>query len=214
MFQLLFPQYHRRRWVYLPLGTLALGEQKEGQPNPLLDPIYCQKWVRRLHRRYRATCSYGGWFEDRSTLWIGHYMQPNMAFHLGLDFNVPAHSRVHSPTSAKVVETWHDGDTHGGWGGRIILEIKPKFHLVLAHLGKFAVRVGQSVDPGQVLGNIGIPANNGNWFPHLHAQLVRGSLDGIDGYGAFSVGNQRKFPDPFMYWPPNLFTGMRKVKQT
>ncbi|HWI56740.1 MAG TPA: hypothetical protein VNZ22_05910, partial [Bacillota bacterium] len=63
MFQLLFPQYKHRGWVYLPLGSLALAEQKPGQPNPLLDPTYCQRWVRRLHRRYRARCSFGGWFE-------------------------------------------------------------------------------------------------------------------------------------------------------
>ena len=46
------------------------------------------------------------------------------------------------------------------------------------------------------------PTNNGNWFPHLHAQMVRGSFAHVDGYGAFSVSNQRKFPDPFRFWPP------------
>ena len=202
MFQLLFPQYKKRRWVYLPLGTLALAEQRPGQPNPLLDPRYCQRWVRRLHRRYRASCSYGGWFEDRSTLWQGHYMQPNLVFHLGVDFNVPERSRIYSPADARVVETWHDEDSRGGWGGRIALELKPRLILLLAHLGKIRVRSGSRVRRGQLLGNVGDPTNNGNWFPHLHAQVVRGSIADVDGYGAFSVGNQRKFPDPFRFWPP------------
>jgi len=202
MFQLLFPQYARRRWVYLPLGTLALGEQRPGMPNPLLDPVYCKRWVRRLHRRYRASCSYGGWFEDRSILWQGHYMAPHCAFHLGVDFNVPEKSRVYSPAEARVVEVWHDEDTRGGWGGRIVLEVRPRLYLLLAHLGTIRVRLNAHLRAGQLVGSVGGPTNNGNWFPHLHAQMIRGSFDHIDGYGEFSVRNQRKFPDPFMFWPP------------
>ena len=201
MFQLLFPQYKRRRWVYLPLGTLALQEQKPNQPNPLLDPVFCQKWLRRLHRRYRAECSYGGWFEDRSTLWHGHYMQAGYTYHLGVDFNVPAHSRIYSPCEGIPVEIWYDKDQVGGWGGRIVLKIKPQLYLVIAHMGRIDIKVGRKVRKGQLLGNVGVPENNGNWFPHLHAQLVRGKFEAIDGYGEFSPKNQRKFPDPLMYWP-------------
>jgi murein DD-endopeptidase MepM/ murein hydrolase activator NlpD len=202
MFQLLFPQYTHRRWVYLPLGTLALGEQQAGKPNPLLEPHYCQKWVKRLHRRYRAGCSYGGWFEDRATLWRGHYMPEGFTYHLGIDFNVPENSRVHSPTGGTVVEVWHDNDTLGGWGGRLVIELKPRVFLLLAHLGKIHTRVGKKVRNGQILGNVGGTDINGNWFPHLHVQMVRGRFQKIDGYGEFSVSNQRKFPDPFMFWPP------------
>jgi len=202
MFQDLFPQFTRGRWVYLPLGTLALAEQREGRPNPLLEPEYCCKWVHRLHRRYQASYSYGGWFEDRSTLWHGHYMKPGMAFHLGLDFSVPRRSRVYSPTDAKVAEVWHDPDNEGGWGGRIALEFRPRVYLLLAHFGRILVRTGSQVHKGQFLGNVGSPGLNGNWFPHLHAQIVRGDFQGVDGYGEFSVRNQRKFPDPFVFWPP------------
>lgn len=210
MFHLLFPQYQKRRWVYLPLGTLALSEQRAGQPNPLLDPIYCQHWVRRLHRRYKASCSYGGWFEDRSTLWRGHYMPDGYTYHLGIDFNVPKQSRVYSPVGGTVVQIWHDNDTVGGWGGRIIIALKPKFFLIIAHLGKIHVKAGKKVHKGQLLGTVGDSSINGNWFPHLHIQLVRGRYqdkkghDQIDGYGEFSVKNQRKFPDPFMFWPPEF----------
>lgn len=204
MFQELFPQYRKRRWVYLPLGTLALMEQKSGQPNPLLDPHFCQQWLRRLHRRYGARCSYGGWFEDRSTLWRGHYMDPAHAFHLGLDFTVPERSRVYSPTDGKVVEIWHDPDTWGGWGGRVVIEIRPQLYLLLAHLGTIQVRVESRLKPGKLIGTVGRSGNNGNWFPHLHAQMVRGSFRRADGYGEFSVRNQRKFPDPFRFWPPRF----------
>jgi murein DD-endopeptidase MepM/ murein hydrolase activator NlpD len=203
MFQVLFPQYTRHRWVRLPLGTLALEQQEPGQPNPLLDAHYCEKWVRQLHRRYHADFSYGGWFEDRSTLWRGHYMARGSIYHLGIDFNVPENSRVHSPTVGKVAQVLHDTDLNGGWGGRLIIELKPRFRLVLAHLGKVYVRDGEKVRPGQLLGSIGGPANNGNWYPpHLHVQLVRGSFGKIDGYGGISSHNQRKFPDPSLFWPP------------
>jgi murein DD-endopeptidase MepM/ murein hydrolase activator NlpD len=121
-----------------------------------------------------------------------------------VDFNVPERSRIYSPADARVVETWHDEDSRGGWGGRIALELKPRLILLLAHLGKIRVRPGSRVRAGQLLGNVGDPTNNGNWFPHLHAQMVRGNFAKVDGYGAFSVGNQRKFPDPFRFWPPQF----------
>jgi murein DD-endopeptidase MepM/ murein hydrolase activator NlpD len=201
MFQLLFPQYRNRRWVYLPLGTLALTEQRPGKPNPLLDPLFCQQWLRRLHRRYKATCSYGGWFEDRSILWNGHYMMPGFTYHLGVDFTVPAHSRIYSPCEGTVIQVWHDNDTLGGWGGRVIILIKPNVYLVLAHMGTIFVKVGKKIRKGQLIGNVGVPNNNGHWFPHLHVQVVRGKYEGIDGYGEFSPRNQRKFPDPLQFWP-------------
>jgi murein DD-endopeptidase MepM/ murein hydrolase activator NlpD len=205
MFQLLFPQYQNRAWVYLPLGSLALAEQRPNQTNPLLNPAYCQKWVSRLHRRYKARCSFGGWFEDRSTLWNGHYMLPGSAYHLGVDFCVPERSRVYSPTGGTVYQTWHDEDKFGGWGGRVVIEMKPRLFLILAHLGKIHLVAGAKVKPGQLVGTVGGANNNGNWFPHLHAQLVRGSFnDRIDGYGEFSVKNQRKYPDPFTLWPAFL----------
>jgi murein DD-endopeptidase MepM/ murein hydrolase activator NlpD len=201
MYQLLFPQYRKRAWVYLPLGSLALAEQRAHQPNPLLDPEYCQRWIRRLHRRYRANCSFGGWFEDRSTLWHGHYMAPGSTYHLGVDFSVPEGARVHSPAAGTVVETWHDPDTFGGWGGRVVIQLKPRLFLILAHFGRIRVAIGETLRPGMLLGNVGGMSNNGHWFIHLHAQLVRGSFDGVDGYGEFSLRNQRKYPDPFTLWP-------------
>ncbi len=62
------------------------------------------------------------------------------------------------------------------------------------------------VSVGQLLGSTGGARNNGNWFLHLYVQLVRGKLGlvgprGIDGYGEFSVKNQRRFPDPFTVLP-------------
>lgn len=205
MFQLLFPQYKRRRWAYLPLGTLALQEMKllpDGSVhNPLLDAAYCRRWISRLHRRYRASCSYGGWFEDRSILWRGHYMKEGHSVHLGVDLTVPIGSRTYSPTEGTVVEVWDDPDTNGGWGGRIVIRIKPRVYVILAHFGKIAVREGQHIQVGTYLGSVGSAKNNGNWFPHLHVQMVRGSYRGVDGYGTFEPSTQRKFPDPMRYWP-------------
>jgi len=205
VFQLLFPQYKRRKWAYLPLGILALQEVRthpDGSVhNPLLDPGYCRRWISRLHRRYRASCSYGGWFEDRSILWRGHYMKEDHAFHLGVDLTVPTHSRVYSPGQGTVVEVWRDEDMNGGWGGRIIIRLKPRVYVILAHFGKMAVREGQEVAQGAYIGSVGSPRENGNWFPHLHVQMVRGSYRHIDGYGPFNPITQRKFPDPMQYWP-------------
>ncbi len=129
-------------------------------------------------------------------------MAQGFTYHLGIDFNVRESARVHSPTIGKVVQVWHDADTNGGWGGRLIIELKRRLYLVVAHLDRIFAGEGQRVRQGQVLGTIGGPPENGNWHPHLHVQLVRGSFEDIDGYGELTVHNQRVFPDPLLFWPP------------
>jgi murein DD-endopeptidase MepM/ murein hydrolase activator NlpD len=200
MYHLLFPQFSKRRWAYLPLGVLA-AQEVTANANPLLDPVYCSKWIGKIHRRYKVDCSYGGWFEDRAILWHGHYMEQGAVIHLGVDFTVPEGTLVYSPTSGKIVEVWLDPEQNGGWGGRAIVQIRPKLYVIFAHMSGIDVKVGDTISAGALLGRIGSNKCNGNWFPHLHVQMVRYGYKNIDGYGKFDTQTQRKFPDPFQFWP-------------
>ncbi len=200
MYHLLFPKLAKKRWAFLPLGVLA-SQYSDTDLNPLLDPTYCRKWISRIHRRYKVDCSYGGWFEDRSILWRGHYMQEGASHHLGVDFTVPEGTRVYSPTNGTVVEVWYDPDINGGWGGRVVVRIRPKLYIVFAHLTRIPLKEDTVIKPGSLIGRTGNKDCNGNWFSHLHVQMVRYSYKNIDGYGNFNIKNQRRFPDPFQFWP-------------
>lgn len=64
-------------------------------------------------------------------------------------------------------------------GNHVVLEIPGGRHLVLAHLrrGSVAVRVGDAVWEGALLGRVGLSGQT--VYPHLHVQLQRG-LDVLD----------------------------------
>ena len=65
----------------------------------------------------------------------------------------------------------HHPDRQRRAGNHVILEVAPDQYMIVAHLqaGSVAVRVGHSVDRGEVIGRVG---NSGNTSePHVHVHL-------------------------------------------
>lgn len=191
---MLFPDLRRASWGYLNLNLVAREWQRENVdpsgPNLLLNPDYCAEMITAAHVERGLDCSYGGWLEDRCDLWRGSYLDEKGNFtHLGVDFNVPAGTRVASEHHARILRVDTDVPEEGGWGTRIILQPRGVEGLLLyAHLDPATpLRAGDEVAPGDVLACVGRPPDNGGWFPHLHLQrLVSGrlkDLDSLDGYG-------------------------------
>lgn len=181
--------------------------------NPLLNPDICQTMVDDLHRRLNIAWSYGGWMENRPTLWKGSYLQADRKYlHLGLDVNLPEGVEVDSPWEAEVLRVDHDEDLEGGWGGRVVLQPKAERWrdnvYLLAHLSdQLRLKVGDVLAKGELIGAVGKPEVNGGWFSHLHiqaiereyyAQLSEKNLADLDGYARLSSLSRLsiKFPDP------------------
>ena len=177
--------------------------------NPFLDPVFAQDVIEQEHRRLGIDCSYGGWLENRRELLRGSYLEEKQAFlHLGIDFNVPAGAKV--AAKGKVVLIDSDYPDEGGWGTRVILQLDD-VRLIYAHLAQnVKVKVGDRLVAGGVIGEVGKPPYNGNWFSHLHVQVVRNDLfkefqkEGLhllDGYGAERDRYilAKHFPDPMQY---------------
>jgi len=205
-----FPELSNKTWTEVNLDALSRLEFN-GSSNPLIDPQQCDDWVRRIAKGLGVDYTYGGYLEDRSHLWRKHYLPPGHQLHLGIDYNVPAGTKVAVLADAEVVHTARDC-SFGGWGGLIVFRFDtPPYagadYLYYGHLAWDGMAVaGQKVKAGDVIGHVGKPHENGMWFPHIHVQLVsermmklaKGNPEAVDGYMPPPVPKE-DFPDPHPY---------------
>lgn len=99
-------------------------------------------------------------------------------FHAGLDYPAAAGAPVVAAASGRVAFV---GRQVGGWGRLVVVEHAQWTRTSYAHLSRIAVRPGQYLRVGQVLGRVGASGNaNG---PHLHFEVqVRGAaVDPLSG---------------------------------
>ena len=149
--KLLFPDL-KGKWGYLNLNEEARNITAE--PNPLLDPIFATEWVQMLQNKSHIDYSHGGFLEDRSVLWRGHYQPKGYAVHLGVDFNVPCYSMVHLPVDAELIFYKVDADQNGGWGGQLIFKRRTGQYITFGHLKDIETNIGKHYKTGSVIGKI------------------------------------------------------------
>lgn len=119
--------------------------------------------------------------------------------HLGIDLYAAAGSPVTAPL-AGTVHALADNAAAGDYGPTLILrhetdEGEP-FYTLYGHLARTTLtkwHVGDPIEPGTHLADLGDLDENGVWPPHLHFQLVtdlldwRGDYPGIAGYHERSI---------------------------
>ena len=102
---------------------------------------------------------------------FGHRENPfggsNVETHKGLDIKGPFGAPVKSMAKGQVVFA----GTRGGFGNCIMLRHGNGFETLYGHLSKILVRVGQQIDIGQQIGNIGSTGRSTG--PHLHYEVHR-----------------------------------------
>ncbi|RLT38892.1 MAG: M23 family peptidase [Chloroflexi bacterium] len=108
--------------------------------------------------------------------------------HNGLDFAMPAHSRLLAPDRARVIEIGNDSEGYGLY----IKMLHTWGESLYAHMQGFAVESGQMVKRSEL---IGFSNNTGaSTGPHLHFAIRIFPYDRSDGWGGFS--NPLPFLDP------------------
>ncbi|OCC00760.1 hypothetical protein BA190_32195 [Labrys sp. WJW] len=138
--------------------------------------------------------------------------------HLGLDLFLPAATRLFTPLAATVKEVVIETEALG-YGCLIKLEHAPAgcppFVSLWGHLAHEAVgrlKPGDRLEAGDLVGEMGAPAENGGWAPHLHLQLS--TATGLTATEILGVGEApylevwaELFPDPaeFAGVPPETF---------
>lgn len=87
-------------------------------------------------------------------------------FHSGMDFTAPSGTEIYATGKGRAVKV--DYST-GGYGNRIIIDHGYGYQTLYAHMSSFAIKQGESVQRGQVIGYVG---NTGKSVgPHLHYEV-------------------------------------------
>ncbi|MEM7459849.1 MAG: M23 family metallopeptidase [Pseudomonadota bacterium] len=87
-----------------------------------------------------------------------------MSWHGGVDLGAAWESMIHAPAKGEIVYA----DTKSGYGKMIDLKVSDGWVLRFAHMKNLAVTVGETVEPGTVLGEIGSTGRGAG--PHLHLE--------------------------------------------
>ena len=98
--------------------------------------------------------------------------------HLGIDIFVPPRTSILSPLKGNVF-ILKNNNFEFDYGPTIVLEHKIDkevvFYTLYGHLSKKSLKklvLGQNINKGEKLGEIGNYPINGNWSPHLHFQII------------------------------------------
>ena len=141
------------------LAQLAKETQKQAEQ------IDSMQWVLPV-AGYTLTARFG----DTSGLWA--------TYHTGLDFAAPSGTPLVAVAEGTITSVGYAG----AYGNRTIVTLADGAQIWYCHQTSFAVRQGQTVRPGQLIGYVGSTGNVTG--PHLHLEVRPGGGDPVDPYGA------------------------------
>lgn len=183
----IFPQLRPGKWIEVNLNVESkkVNLDLSSSSNQI-------KFVSELLKEKKADYLFGGFLEDRTYIWRNHPNEKaNSLIHLGIDYTVPEETKISLPMKGEVLHIMNDPENKRGWGGRIIWRLENNLYLLYGHLKQnINLKVGQICNKGTIVGIIGDKNENGDWWPHLHAQIMNQSfidhykdcLEEIDGY--------------------------------
>jgi 4-aminobutyrate aminotransferase-like enzyme/Ser/Thr protein kinase RdoA (MazF antagonist)/murein DD-endopeptidase MepM/ murein hydrolase activator NlpD len=133
--------------------------------------------------------------------------------HIGIDVTMAAGSPLYAPLDG-VVHGFEDARARLDYGPVIVLrhEIPPSgvddeplsFFTLYGHLDRASLEgltMGQRIQAGERFAAIGAPPDNGDWWPHVHVQIITDLLDVPCNFNGVAPASQRRTwlslsPDP------------------
>lgn len=135
---------------YEELNKLARNKNKFFSSIPAIQPI-SNKSLRQMASGYGYRI---------------HPVYKTVKFHAGMDFTAPTGTPIYA-TGDGVVKS---ADNQGrGYGNHVIINHGYGYETLYAHMSKFAIRSGQRVKRGQVIGYVG--STGLSTAPHLHYEV-------------------------------------------
>lgn len=205
----LFPSLERE--LVCPLD-LSVSSPLLGQPSEFNDLDWFDYQLLRVQKQNQDKLIAGGYLEPRplytnsSYEKVGNNGTESRCLHLGVDFWVPATTPVHAFLKGEVVVSVEDvGDKK--FGGLVILRHQQEgieFFTLYGHLSSVSIlrlKTGHRVLRGDQIGTIGTTAENGNWSPHLHFQIMLSLLNYKNDFPGVAYRNEKHCwesicPDP------------------
>ncbi|WP_309148908.1 aminotransferase class III-fold pyridoxal phosphate-dependent enzyme [Arenibacter sp. ARW7G5Y1] len=209
----------------LSVSSTWIGHEKDFN-----DLDYFQYKLNKLQGEHPSKILAGGYLEPRPIYTtssydkIGNMGRENRSIHLGVDFWLPAATPVHALFDGEVVTAVNDaGDKQ--YGGLVILRHKEEgleFYTLYGHLSVDSATshvVGAGLKAGDTIGVLGNRAENGNWAPHLHFQIMLSMLHfkiDFPGVGYYSqVDLWRSLcPDPNMLFKEKALAQSESVSNS
>jgi len=97
--------------------------------------------------------------------WRVHPVYGTRKLHTGMDFGAPTGAAIHAAADGVVVTA----GSMGGYGNAVVIDHGGGLATLYAHQSRVAVRVGQRVSTGQVIGYVG--STGLSTGPHLHFEV-------------------------------------------
>lgn len=168
-------------------------------------------YINQKLRSANAKFGIGGYNEyrelyNRSRVFDSEPGEEPRRVHLGIDIWGRPYTAVMSPWDA-IVHSFAFNNQFGDYGATLVLSHnieETSFHTLYGHLSLNSIknfREGENVTKGDVVGEFGIPMENGQWPPHLHFQVIV-DMDTWQGDypGVCKLSESEKFlnncPDP------------------
>ena len=168
-------------------------------------------YINQKLRSANAKFGIGGYSEyrelyNRSKVFDSAPGEEPRRLHLGIDIWGKHYTAVMSPLDG-VVHSFAFNNRFGDYGATLVLSHNIEeisFHTLYGHLSLNSIknfREGENVRKGDVIGEFGIPMENGQWPPHLHFQVIIDMEDWTGDYpGVCRFSEKEKFlnncPDP------------------
>jgi murein DD-endopeptidase MepM/ murein hydrolase activator NlpD len=158
------------------------ADNKELVSGILNDTIRFSQWVNNKLEQSHARYGIGGYAEHRtvysaSKVFDGNEQEEPRRLHLGTDIWGKPGTPVIAPLDG-IVHSFAFNNRFGDYGATIILSHNLQgfsFFTLYGHLSLNSIkniREGQKITAGEIFGEFGIPAENGQWPPHLHFQII------------------------------------------
>jgi len=192
----------------LSVGSPLLGADPAGLETPRL-----AETIGRVLKDAGASVGVGRYDEPRAIYTTAAFAAggppgaERRTVHLGLDLSVPPGSRVRAPLDG-TVHIVAENDAPKDYGPLVVLRHEvptgEEFFTLYGHLDAESIAglaAGRTLRAGEAFAAVGAPPRNGDWWPHVHVQIVLDLLGLDEDFPGVAAPRRRSLwlglsPDP------------------